>query len=164
MRSATFAIGTACAVFATMLTAGCASGTRSSASSRAEVHSRPPVVFSPPHVDRPRLKASQLRHGATLLSGGRIAFVTSGSSNCYWTPTRVTIITRHWVRINMGMAQYGSACLLNLVSFPVAVAVGQGLVDTGRPVKVRLAYQTHYSGEGVKRWHRTLVAPPLAAG
>jgi hypothetical protein len=63
----------------------------------------------------------------------------------------------------MGMRLDGSSCLTNLVSFPIGVTIRPGLVDSHRSLTVRLAYETHYSGEGTRRWHRTFVAPPFRA-
>jgi hypothetical protein len=145
------------------LPVGCAGWKGVSASRSTPPHTRPRVVFSPAHVERPREPVSQLKGGAGFISRDKLAFMTSGSNNCYWWPTRVTILSRHAVRVDMRMAVYGSGCVLNLVSFPIAVEIGHGLVDTDRPVTVRLAYAAHYGGgEGTKRWQRTFVAPPFA--
>jgi hypothetical protein len=96
-----------------------------------------------------------------LVSPTQLAFYTSGSSDCYWVPKRVTVLTRHRIRIDMGMRLDHGACLADLVIFPIAVTIGPRLVDTHHPVTVRLAYATHFRGQGPKRWHKTLVAPAL---
>jgi hypothetical protein len=101
-----------------------------------------------------------MKGGAELISPTQLAFGTSGSSDCYWVPTRVTVVTRHRIRLDMRMRlDRGGACLANLVFFPIAVTIGPRLVDVHHPLTIRLAYATHFRGEGTKRWHRILVAP-----
>lgn len=157
----TRSVSAAALACATVLVAGCGSGARHGTPAVAKFRGPLPFVISHPRVGRPRVKLHEMKGGAEFVSPTELAFGTSGSSDCYWVPKRVTVLTRHAVRIDMRMRLDHGACLADLVFFPIAVAIGPRLVDTHHALTVHLAYAMHYRGEGTKHWHKTLVAAPL---
>lgn len=159
------------AVSAVLMATGCA-GSTSKASERSTQgqHSVQgatptlPLVIAHPTVELSDLPNAKVRHlgaGGKLISPTQLAFMTTGSSNCLWLPTRLTVLSPTIIRIDMRVHKQ-RVCLADLVGRPVAVKINPRIVNVHRPLTVRLAYKANYCcGERSKRWHRTFIASAI---
>jgi len=96
------------------------------------------------------------------LSPTQVVFMTTGSGSCPWWPKRLIVLSHTAIRIDMRIRNRGTACMADLVGFPIAVKIDPQIVDVQRPLTVRLAYKVHYCcDEGTRQWHRTAVAPAI---
>jgi hypothetical protein len=113
-------------------------------------------------------------HGARFLSPTRLAFLTSGSGSCPSVPVRLVVQTPHAIRIDLAIGSWhrtasglrvqvphlppGGACLDNLVSSPVVIAIDPKQIDVHRGLRVSLYYR-----KGVVRSHHPVAftAPSL---
>jgi hypothetical protein len=156
------------AVCAVLMATGCA-GSTSKASERStqkqdSVHGATPtlpLVIARPTVqlkDLPNAKVRHLGAGGRLISSTLLAFMTTGSSNCLWLPTRLTVLSPTVIRIDMRVHEQ-RVCLADLIGRPVAVKINPRIVNVHRPLTVRLAYKATYCcGKPSKIWHRKFIA------
>ena len=165
-RFACFATLTVCSV---LMATGCA-GSTSKATQRSTTGQRStqgaplglPSVVVHPTVQVKDLPTAKLRHlgsGGRLISPTQLAFMTTGSTWCLWLPTRLTVLSRTAIRIDMRSPH--TRCLADYIGRPIAVTINPRIVNVHRPLIVRLAYKANYRGEPSKTWHRTFIAPRL---
>ena len=95
------------------------------------------------------------RTGARFVSPKRLAFVSSGSGSCPSLPTRLTVVARDMIRMQLALCDPGGRpCTADLRSTVVEVAIDPARVTVRRPLTIDLVY-VH------GRRHVTLIAPPL---
>lgn len=110
-------------------------------------------------VKLPRAQMHKLRlagHGAAFVSPTRLAFLTSGSSNCRGVPTTIAVATPDSIRVRLKEEEPANGiCLANLLFEPVVIAISPTQINVHHELTVRLYYP---------RTKRPLVltAPPLA--
>jgi len=153
------------AVCAALMTTGCAGSTKTTSLRRAQGSTpRLPLVIAHPTVQVKEPPSAKLRHlpgtGGTLISPTQLAFGTTGSSNCLWLPSRLTVVNSNTIQIDMRFPSHRT-CLADLIGLPIAVKI-PSVVNVHRPLTVRLAYkQTYCCGERSKSWQRTFIAAPI---
>jgi hypothetical protein len=95
-------------------------------------------------------------HGAAFLSPTRLAFLTSGSSNCRGVPVTIAVASRDSIRVRLKEEKPANGiCLTNLLIEPVVIAISPIQINVHHELTVRLYYP---------RTKRPLVftAPPLS--
>ena len=85
---------------------------------------------------------SMLRgHGAAFLSPTRLAFLTSGSSNCRAVPATLAVATPYAIRVRLKEEKPPNGiCLTDLVIEPVVIAIAPEQIDVHHRLIVRLYY------------------------
>lgn len=93
-------------------------------------------------VRTPAIRMSLLRgHGAAFLSPTRLAFLTSGSSNCPAIPATPSVETPHAIRIRLkDKIPSSGICLTDLVIKPVVIAIDPNQVNVHHRMTIRLYY------------------------
>jgi hypothetical protein len=147
--------------------AGCAGGSRrqtsaTNASEKSQTTASPTYGSAPRSVrivKVPRAQIHRVRlagHGAAFLSPTRLAFLTSGSSNCRGVPATIAVARPDSIRVRLKEEKPANGiCLTNLLIEPVVIAISPQQINVHHQLTVRLYYP---------RTKRPLVftAPPLA--
>ena len=80
-------------------------------------------------------------HGAAFLSPTRLAFLTSGSSNCRGVPATLAVATPDAIRVRLKEEKPPSGiCLTDLVIKPVVIAIAPKQINVHHRLTVRLYY------------------------
>lgn len=80
-------------------------------------------------------------HGAAFLSPTRLAFLTSGSSNCRGVPATLAVATPDAIRVRLKEQKPPSGiCLTDLVIEPVVIAIAPKQINVHHRLTVRLFY------------------------
>jgi hypothetical protein len=132
--------------------AGCAIGsgrqtasTTASDKSQAKSSQTYPSAPGPVHIvtlSREQMHKLKLRgHGAGFVSPTRLAFETSGSSNCRGVPTTLAVMSPDAVRVRLKEEKPANGiCLTNLVIEPVVIAISPKRINVHHQLTVRLYY------------------------
>jgi hypothetical protein len=80
-------------------------------------------------------------HGAGFVSQTRLAFETSGSSNCRGVPATLAVTSPDAIRVRLKEEQPASGyCLTDLVIEPVVIAISPQQINVHHQLTVRLYY------------------------
>lgn len=115
---------------------------------------RPVQVVKLPRAQMHRLRLAG--HGAAFVSPTRLAFLTSGSSNCRGVPVTIAVATPDLIRVRLKEEEPADGiCLTDLRIEPVVIAISPKQISVHHQLTVRLYYP---------RTKRPLVltAPPLS--
>jgi len=93
-------------------------------------------------VQAPRVHLKLLRgHGAAFLSPTRLAFFTSGSSNCRAVPATLAVETPDTIRIQLkNEMPPNQICLTDLVIEPVVIAIAPKQINVHHRLTIRRYY------------------------
>jgi hypothetical protein len=110
-------------------------------------------------VTLPRAQTHKLRlagHGAAFVSPTRLAFETSGSSNCRGVPSTLSVTTPDSILVRMKEEKPPNGiCLADLVIEPVVVAISPKQINIHHALTVRLYYPR-------SKHPAVFTAPPLS--
>jgi hypothetical protein len=110
-------------------------------------------------VKLPRAQMHKLRfagHGAAFVSPTRLAFETSGSSNCRGVPSTLSVTTPDSIRVRMKEEKPPNGiCLADLVIEPVVIAISPKQINIHHALTVRLYYPR-------SKHPAAFTAPPLS--
>jgi len=97
----------------------------------------PVRIVKEQHVHLNKLRG----HGAAFLSPTRLAFLTSGSSNCRGVPTTLAVATPDAIRVRLKEEKPPSGiCLTDLVNEPVVIAITPKQIHVHHRLTVLLYY------------------------
>ena len=83
----------------------------------------------------PDRQAAASGSGGRLISPHATGLQTTGSTWCLWLPTRLTVLSRTAIRIDMRSPH--TRCLADYIGRPIAVTINPRIVNVHRPLIVR---------------------------